>query len=76
MSIRNCSSQFNNPENLKVCADNINDKVPLSPMDKVAAFSIFYGVLFLVSVVGEQENLFPDFPSKGEYSGMINYVFG
>ena len=76
MSIRNCSSQFNNSENFKVCADNVNDKVPLSPMDEVAAFSIVYGVLFLVSVVGKQEKLFTNFTSKGEYGGMINNIFG
>ena len=76
MSSRNCSSQFNNSENLKVCTDNINDKVPLSPMDKVVAFSIVYGVLFLVSFVGKQEKVFTNFTSKGDYGGMINYVFG
>lgn len=75
-SILNCSSRFNNSENQRVCASNVNDmKVPLSPIDKVAAFSIVYGVLFLVSVVGKQmTDARTNFTSKQQYDGMKNYV--
>ena len=61
MASRNCSGHFNNSESQKICGVNINDQVPLSPTEKVAAFSVVYGVLFLVSVVGKYVNVFTNF---------------
>lgn len=57
MKVRNGSNYFNNTggENQKNSEANINDdEIFLSSMDKVVAFSIVYGVLFIVSVVGKK----------------------
>lgn len=71
MAARNCSSPSNNSDVPNACTENINDKVPLSPTDKIAAFSIVYGVIFLVSVVGKWQTtdrrIFYEFPSKEQF---------
>lgn len=57
MKVRNGSNYFNHTggENQKDSEANINDdEIFLSSMDKVVAFSIVYGVLFIVSVGGKK----------------------
>ena len=57
MKVRNGSNHFNHTggENQKDSEANINDnEIFLSSMDKVVAFSIVYGVLFILSVVGKK----------------------
>lgn len=57
MKVRNGSNYFNHTggENQKDSEANINDdEIFLSSMDQVVAFSIVYGVLFIVSVGGKK----------------------
>ena len=62
MSYENCSTQPSDPELQIGCEGNGEDhEVPISPVGKVAAFSVVYGVLFLVSVIGKWENIFRSF---------------
>lgn len=53
MSYENCSTQPNDSELQNDCNGNGQlDQVPISPVEKIAALSIVYGVLFLVAVIG------------------------
>ncbi|XP_022780952.1 orexin receptor type 2-like [Stylophora pistillata] len=53
MSSEDCATQINNSLNQDPrCADNSQDKVPVSPVEKVAVFSVIYGIIFLVTIVG------------------------
>lgn len=59
---QNCSTQTNESENKQVCTgNNVQDTVPISPVEKVAAFSVVYGVLFLIAVVGKYSSYFYEF---------------
>lgn len=49
----NCSTQPDDSELQNNCKGSGQDQVPISPVGKVAAFSIVYGVLFLVAVIGK-----------------------
>ena len=53
MSYENCSTQPNDSELQNGCKGNGQDEIPISPVEKVAAFSVVYGVLFLVAVIGK-----------------------
>ena len=54
MSYENCSTQPSDSELQIGCEGNGQDhEVPISPVGKVAAFSVVYGVLFLVAVIGK-----------------------
>ena len=53
MSNQNCSTQPNDSELQNDCTSSDQDQVPISPVEKVAAFSVVYGVLFLVAVIGK-----------------------
>lgn len=57
----NCSTQPDDSELQNNCKGSGQDQVPISPVGKVAAFSIVYGVLFLVAVIGKWENVFRSF---------------
>lgn len=57
MSNQNCSTQSNDSELQNGCTSvSGQGKAPISPVEKVAAFSIVYGVLFLFAVVGKLVN--------------------
>jgi len=58
MSNQNCSTQPSDSELQDDCTSSDQDQVPISPVEKVAAFSVVYGVLFLVAVIGKWENAF------------------
>ncbi|XP_058968761.2 neuropeptide FF receptor 2 [Pocillopora verrucosa] len=53
MSSEDCATQTNDSlsEDPR-CADNSQDEVSVSPVEKVAVFSVIYGIIFLVAVVG------------------------
>ena len=53
MSNQNCSTQSNDSELQNGCTGSGQDEVPISSVEKVAAFSVVYGVLFLVAVIGK-----------------------
>ena len=54
MSYENCSTLQPSDSELQIgCKGNGQDVVPISPVGKVAAFSVVYGVLFLVAVIGK-----------------------
>lgn len=59
MSSEDCATQTNDSlsEDLR-CADNSQDEVSVSPVEKVAVFSVIYGIIVLVAVVGEKTNTF------------------
>lgn len=59
MSSEDCATQTNDSlsEDPR-CADNSQDEVSASPVEKVAVFSVIYGIIFLVAVVGEKTNTF------------------
>lgn len=62
MSYENCSTLQPSDSELQIgCKGNGQDIVPISPVGKVAAFSVVYGVLFLVAVIGKWENIFRNF---------------
>lgn len=62
MSYENCSTPQPSDSELQIgCKGNGQDVVPISPVGKVAAFSVVYGVLFLVAVIGKWENIFRNF---------------
>lgn len=62
MSYENCSTLQPSDSELQIgCKGNGQDVVPISPVGKVAAFSVVYGVLFLVAVIGKWENIFRNF---------------
>ena len=52
MSNQNCSTQPDS-ELQNGCTGSGQDQVPISPVEKVAAFSVVYGILFLVAVIGK-----------------------
>lgn len=54
MSGQNCSTGSSDSEPPNGCSSASGQgKVPISSVEKVAAFSIVYGVIFLVAVVGK-----------------------
>lgn len=54
MSYENCSTPQPSDSELQIgCKGNGQDVVPISPVGKVAAFSVVYGVLFLVAIIGK-----------------------
>lgn len=62
MSYENCSTLQPSDSELQIgCKGNGQDVVPISPVGKVAAFSVVYGVLFLVAIIGKWENIFRNF---------------
>lgn len=62
MSYENCSTPQPSDSELQIgCKGNGQDVVPISPVGKVAAFSVVYGVLFLVAIIGKWENIFRNF---------------
>lgn len=53
MSSEDCATQTNDSLSEEPrCADNSQDEVSVSPVEKVAVFSVIYGIIFLVAVVG------------------------
>ena len=59
MSSEDCATQINNSLNQDPrCADNSQDKVPVSPVEQVAVFSVIYGIIFLVTIVGKRADAF------------------
>lgn len=59
MSSEDCATQTNDSlSEDPSCADNGQDEVSVSPVEKVAVFSVIYGIIFLVAVVGKKTNTF------------------